>query len=50
VRNVSYNKLWRKSKFTFYVEKYSFFPENHAVYEIKLKNILETNRPQMTMQ
>ena len=24
-----------------------FFPENHAVYEIKWKNILESDRPQM---
>jgi hypothetical protein len=26
-----------------------FFPENHAVYEIRLKNMVEAVRPQMTV-
>jgi hypothetical protein len=38
-------KLWRKSKHTFNVQ---FFFENHAVYEIIWKNIVEPARPQLT--
>ena len=36
-----------KSKYTFYVQL--LFSENRAVYEIMRKNILQPDRPQMTI-
>jgi hypothetical protein len=40
-------KLYRKSKHIFYVQKY--FPKNHAVDEIMWKNMVQPDRPQMTI-
>jgi len=41
-------KLQRKSEHTFYVQY--IIPENHAVYEIMWKNMVQPDRPQMTTQ
>ena len=35
-------------KFKTYITFSNFFSENGAVYDIMLKNMVETNRPQMT--
>ena len=40
-------KVAEQIKHTFYVQK--LFPENHAVYEIMWKNIVERGRPEMTI-
>jgi hypothetical protein len=42
ISNVS-DKLQRKSNYTFYVQMR--FPENRAVYEIMLKNMVWPDRP-----
>jgi len=39
--------LYRISKLTFHVQY--FFPENHAVYAIMWKDIVEQDRSQMTI-
>ena len=44
------NKISReKSKHTLYVQQFFFFFENPAVYELRLKNNVEPDRPQMTI-
>jgi hypothetical protein len=40
-------KVIEKTKTRFIVS--NFFPENRAVYEITWKNMVEPERPQMTM-
>ena len=40
--------LYRKSKHMFYVQQLS--PENHAMYEIMRKNMVDPDRPQMTVK
>jgi hypothetical protein len=47
MRNVSDKSCRKKSKHTFYVLKP--VPENRAVYEIMWKNMVQGNRPQMTI-
>jgi hypothetical protein len=47
MRNVS-DKSCTKNEYTFYVQ--SLLSENRTVYEIIPKNIVETERPQMTSQ
>jgi hypothetical protein len=46
MRNVSDEKLYRKSIHTFY-SQYFFF--NRALYGIKWKNMVGPDRPQMTI-
>jgi len=52
VLNSTYNEecfrqtLWRKPKHSFYIQ---FFPENHAIYVIIWKNVVEADRPQKTI-
>jgi hypothetical protein len=46
MRNVS-DKSCRENQNIFIFN--IFFPENHAVYEIMWKNIVEPDRPQMTI-
>jgi hypothetical protein len=41
------HKLYRKTKHTFYIH---LFSENRAVYDIEWKNIVEPDRPQMTIR
>ena len=41
-------KLWRKSKHTFYVRNF-FPPENRAVYETMRKNTVQPDRPKTTI-
>jgi len=45
MRNIS-DKIYRESQNTHFVR--NFFFENRSVYEIKCKNIVESDRPQMT--
>jgi len=47
MRNVSF-KICREIQNTFFIQ-YIFFFENHAVYEVKWKNIVEPDRPHMTI-
>ena len=46
MRNVSDKRCRKKSEHIFYVQK--LISENRAIYEIILKNMVETDRPQMT--
>jgi len=41
-------KLYTKSKRIFYVQQFSF-PENHVVYKVIRKNMVEPDRPKMPM-
>jgi hypothetical protein len=50
--NSSYNEMFQTNileniKIQFYVPY--FFFENHAIYEIKWKNVVEPERPQVTI-
>jgi len=45
--NVS-DKICRENQNTFFVQ-YLFFPENFTIYEIMGENIVEPDRPQMTI-
>jgi len=47
VRNVS-DKRYEENQNTFYVQ-YHFFSDNHAVYEIMWKNIVEPGGPQIAI-
>jgi hypothetical protein len=47
-RNVSENKVIEKSKHTFHVQ-YFFFPDNDIIYEIRCKNIVQPERPRITV-
>jgi hypothetical protein len=40
-------KLWRKSKHTVYVQQFS--SENHAICKVMWRNMLEPDRPQVTV-
>jgi hypothetical protein len=40
--------MYRKSTHAFMFN--NFFPENHDVYEIKSKNMVEPERPQVTIE
>jgi len=47
MKNVSDKNLQRKSRHTFYVQQ--LLSENRAVYEIMWINIVQPDRPQMTI-
>jgi hypothetical protein len=47
-RNIS-DKSCRENQNTHFMFN-NFFPENRAVYEIKWKNMVQPDRPQMTIQ
>jgi len=48
-RNVWGKSCWENQN-TYFMFKNFFFPsENHAVYEITWKNMVESDRPQMTI-
>jgi hypothetical protein len=47
IRNIS-DKFCRENHNTFYVQQ-RFLPERCAVYEIMWKNVVQPDRPQMTM-
>jgi hypothetical protein len=49
MRNVS-DRMQKKSKHAVYVQKISFFLENRAVCEIRWKNMIEPDTPQMTVK
>jgi hypothetical protein len=44
MRNVSENSGREK---TYFLRSITFFPENHAIYEIMWKNVVDPGRPQM---
>jgi hypothetical protein len=46
MRNVS-GKIHRGNQKTFYVQ--TLFPESRAIYEIMWKNMVDPDRPQMTI-
>jgi hypothetical protein len=48
MRNVS-DKICRKNRQTHFVFNNFFFFENRATYKIMWKNILELEKPQMTL-
>jgi len=47
MRHFSDKRSREKKQTSFY--PVTFFPENHAIYEITWKNIVELDRPQMTI-
>jgi hypothetical protein len=44
-----FRKIWSGNQTTYFVFNNIFFPENYAVYEVMWKNIVEPDRPQMTI-
>jgi hypothetical protein len=48
MRNFAEENVYRKSKYRFYVQK--LFLKNYAIYEIMWKNMVQSDRPQITVQ
>ena len=42
-------KIVEKTKHTFYIQYFFVFSVNHAMYEILWKNMVDSDRPQMTI-
>jgi hypothetical protein len=51
--NFSWNEKWSRQKVVEEIKTHfmfsNFFPDNRAVYEIMWKNVVEPDRPQVTM-